>query len=101
MNNKFKRKNTNYWQKVDNSQPRSKKLDMRRTDEFQFLLSKAVESLPESVRGAIKGGIYSLASRRGSKEAKEYVIQKHTEGIIDANLEKKLIDLIFDYSKYS
>ncbi len=101
MNNRFKRKNTNYYQKIDNSQPRSKKLDMRKTEEFQYLLSRAVETLPDSLRGAIKGSVYAIASRKGTKEAKDYIVQKREEGIIDINLEKKLIDLVFDYSKYS
>ena len=102
MNNKYVRRNANYLHRNNNNtQQRSKKLDMRRTDEFQYLLSRAVESLPDSIRGAVKGSIYSIASKRGSKEAKDYIQQKRQEGVIDSTLEKKLVDLLFDYSKYS
>jgi hypothetical protein len=79
---------------------RSKKLDMRKMDEFNFMLSKAVESLPDSIRGQIKGSIYSMASRKGAKEAKDYIVKKFQEGVLDQNLEKKLLDLLYDYSKY-
>ncbi|MCL4342764.1 MAG: hypothetical protein M1267_02780 [Candidatus Thermoplasmatota archaeon] len=102
MNRKYSRRNANYLHRGNNNtQQRSRKLDMRRTDEFQYLLSMAVENLPDSLRGAIKGSIYSIASRKGSKEAKDYITQKREEGIIDVALEKRLLDLVFDYSKYS
>lgn len=79
---------------------RIKKLDMGRNDEFQYLLSQKVNVLPESVRGAVKGSIYSIASKRGVKEAKEYIQKKNQEGIISSDLGKDLIDLVFHYSKY-
>ena len=77
-----------------------KKLDMRKEEEFRFLLSKAIEPLPDSLRGAIKWSVYSIASRKGVKEAKEYIMTKKKEGAIDSQMERKLIDLVFDYSKY-
>ncbi len=79
---------------------REKKLDMRRSDEFGYLLGKTVESLPDSVRGAIRGTVYSLASKKGIKEAKEFIGKKYDEGVIDFDTQKKLINLIYDYSKY-
>lgn len=81
-------------------QKRVKKLDMRKTDEFQYLLSEAVSQLPESVRGAIKGSIYSIASKKGAKEAKDFIQKKNQEGLIDSQMEKELIDLVFSYSRY-
>lgn len=81
-------------------QKRSKKLDMRKTDEFNFLLGKIVDPLPESVKGAIKGSVYSIASKQGTKEVKDYISKKHSEGIIDNDTEKKLMDLVADYTKY-
>ncbi|MCL4329065.1 MAG: hypothetical protein M1151_03645 [Candidatus Thermoplasmatota archaeon] len=91
-----------YERPVDTNQQRLriKRLDMRRSDEFNYLLSREVQALPENVRGAIKGSIYAIASRKGSKEAKDYVLKKHEEGIIGEKLQHRLIDLIFDYSKY-
>ncbi|KAA8922762.1 MAG: hypothetical protein F6Q11_03100 [Thermoplasma sp.] len=79
---------------------REKKLDMRRSEEFGYMLGKAVEGLPDSVRGAIRGSIYSLASKKGIKEAKEFIGKKYQEGVIDYDTQKKLINLIYDYSKY-
>ncbi len=79
---------------------RTKKLDMRRNDEFQYLLSQTVNTLPESVRGAIKGSIYSIASKRGVKEAKEFIQKKNQEGIISSDMGRELIELVFHYSKY-
>ncbi len=47
------------------------------------------------------GGIYSIASKKGgANEAKEFIVRKRQEGVIDSEMGKKLIDLIFDYSKY-
>ena len=79
---------------------RVKKLDMRKTEEFNFMLGKIVEDLPDSIRGAIRGSIYSIASKTGSKEAKDFIIKKHEEGVIGDKMEQKLIDLVFDYSKF-
>ncbi|MCL5438053.1 MAG: hypothetical protein M1148_02515 [Candidatus Thermoplasmatota archaeon] len=73
---------------------------MRKSEEFSYQLSKEVESLPESIRGAVKGSIYAIASRKGSREAKEYVQKKCEEGVIGERMQGRLIDLIFDYSKY-
>lgn len=79
---------------------RTKKLDMRKTEEFNFMLGKIVEDLPDSIRGAIRGSIYSIASKKGSKEAKDFIAKKHQEGIIGDRMEQKLIDLVYDYSKF-
>ncbi|MGC8515250.1 MAG: hypothetical protein ACP5OC_03835 [Thermoplasmata archaeon] len=92
--------NSNSGNQYDQVSERIKKLDMRKEEEFRFLLSKIIETLPDSVRGAIKGSVYSIAAKRGTKEAKEFIIKKKDEGVIDAKTEKKLIDLVFDYSKY-
>ncbi|GGM72332.1 hypothetical protein GCM10007108_08150 [Thermogymnomonas acidicola] len=97
-------RNGNYrgqgWSDRGPQQRRVKKLDMSRSEEFSYLLGRIVEPLPESVRGAIMGGIYSIASKKGANEAKEFIVRKRQEGVIDSEMGKKLIDLIFDYSKY-
>ncbi len=72
---------------------------MRKTEEFNFMLNKIVEELPDSVRGAIKGGLYSIASKQGTKEAREYISKIYEDGIIDDNTQKRLYNLIGDYSK--
>ncbi|EQD48815.1 hypothetical protein B1B_11905 [mine drainage metagenome] len=92
--------NSNSGNQYDQTTERIKKLDMRKEEEFRFLLSKIIETLPDSVRGAIKGSVYSIASKKSTKEAKDYIMKKKEEGVIDSKTEKKLIDLVFDYSKY-
>lgn len=79
---------------------KSKKLDMRKSEEFNYMLGRAVDELPESVKGAIRGSIYAIASKKGAKEAKDFIGKKHDEGLIDGMTQKKLVDLVFDYSKY-
>ncbi|MEM0155578.1 MAG: hypothetical protein QW597_03120 [Thermoplasmataceae archaeon] len=100
--NSVKNRNRNgsadYYEK--NRPKRVKRLDMRKTDEFNFMLGKIVEELPDSIRGAIRGSIYSIASKKGTKEAKDFISKKHQEGIIGDKMEQKLIDLVFDYSKF-
>ncbi len=76
-----------------------RKLNMRRSEEFNYLLGKLVEPLSDSVKGSIMGSIYAIASKKGIKEAKEFIDKKHEEGVIDADLQKKLLDLISSYGK--
>lgn len=103
---RFKRNNGNrrnrgyYYQQPPVETKRIKKLDMGRNDEFQYLLSQIVNTLPESVRGAVKGSIYAIASKKGAKEAKEYIQKKNQEGVITTGMGRDLIDLVFQYSKY-
>ena len=78
---------------------RSRRLDMRKTEEFNFMLNKIVEELPDSVRGAIKGSLYSIASKQGTKEARDFITKKFDEGFIDDSTQRKLYDLLADYSK--
>ncbi len=79
---------------------RVKKLDMRKSEEFNYMLSKAVESLPDSIRGSIAGGIYSIASRQGITEARDFVIKKKDESVIDEATQKQIWNLLNDYSTY-
>jgi hypothetical protein len=79
---------------------RIKKLDMRKSEEFNFMLSKAVESLPYSIRGSITGGIYAIASRQGISEARDFVIKKKEEGVLDEGTQKQIWNLLNDYSTY-
>ncbi|MHB8395755.1 MAG: hypothetical protein ACYDBK_00910 [Thermoplasmataceae archaeon] len=66
-----------YQRPVDNRQngTRSKRLDMRKSEEFSFQLSREVDELPESVRGAIKGSIYAIASRKGSRKRRNMFLR--------------------------
>lgn len=100
QNNRNRRNRNYYYQQPQPEVKRIKKLDMGRNGEFQYLLSQMVNSLPESVRGAVKGSIYAIASRKGAKEAKEYIQKKNQEGVISSGMGRDLIELVFQYSKY-
>lgn len=73
---------------------------MRRDYEFKYLLGQIVTELPENMRGTIKGTVYSKASKIGIKEAKDYILMKKDEGFLDEEIVKKIIDLLYRYSKY-
>ncbi len=79
---------------------RAKRLDMRKSEEFNYMLGQALDDLPESTKGAIRGGVYSIISKKTTKDAKDYISEKYREGMIDSETQKKLLDLIVDYSKY-
>lgn len=84
----------------DTGPKKSRRLDMRKTEEFNFMLGKIVEELPDSVRGAVKGSLYSIASKKGTREARDYIMKIRTDGIIDEDMQKRLLDLLADYSKF-
>ncbi len=108
-NSKFKKRNGNKNNRRNNSRNNGnyrntqrvdiKKLDMRKNDEFNHMLGNIVNDLPDGVRGAIKGSIYSIISKQGTKEAKEFIAKKKYDGVISGQMEKDLINLIYDYSK--
>ncbi|MBD6955592.1 MAG: hypothetical protein ACP5G5_02920 [Thermoplasmata archaeon] len=77
-----------------------RKLDMSRNTEFRYLLKELLSQLPENMRGAVFGAIYSKASKKDIREARDYILKMKNEGIIDDELARRLIDLIFNYSKY-
>ncbi|MEM0157132.1 MAG: hypothetical protein QXN26_03580 [Thermoplasmataceae archaeon] len=84
----------------DSGPKKSRRLDMRKTEEFNFMLGKIVEELPDSVRGAVKGSLYSIASKKGTREARDYIMKIRTDGTIDEDMQKRLLDLLADYSKF-
>ncbi|EQB71710.1 MAG: hypothetical protein AMDU1_APLC00020G0076 [Thermoplasmatales archaeon A-plasma] len=84
----------------DTGPKKSRRLDMRKTEEFNFMLGKIVEELPDSVRGAVKGSLYSIASKKGTREARDYIVKIRTDGLIDDDMQKRLLDLLADYSKF-
>ncbi len=86
--------------KANSYSKRIKKLDMRKTEEFTFMLSKAVEKLPDSIRGSIAGGIYAIASRQGISEARDFIMKKKEEGVLDEGTQKQIWNLLNDYSTY-
>jgi hypothetical protein len=97
-----KRKNFRkpYENKVQPQPKKIKKLDMRKSEEFNFMLSKIILDLPDSIRGSIAGGIYAAASRQGISEARNFVLKKQEEGIITERVQKQIVYLLNDYSTY-
>ncbi len=75
-----------------------KKLNMRKDYEFRYQLGQLLKDLPEGVQGALKGTIYSKAANIGIRDARDYILRKRDEGVIDDKLARKLIDLLYKYS---
>ncbi len=73
---------------------------MRKDYEFRYLLGQALKDLPEGVQGSLKGTIYAKASNMGIKEARDFILKKKEEGLIDGATAKRLIDLLYKYSVY-
>ncbi len=73
---------------------------MRKDYEFRYLLGQILKDLPEGVQGSMKGTIYAKASNIGIKEARDFILKKKEEGVIDELTAKKLIDLLYKYSVY-
>jgi uncharacterized protein with PIN domain len=82
------------------NQKKLRKLNMRKNEEFRFLLEKSLKDLPESLRGSVFGAVYAKASKNGILEARDYILLKKKEGIIDENTSRKLIDLLYSYSTF-
>ena len=89
-----------YDEKPQHQPKKVKKLDMRKSEEFNYILSKIITDLPDSIRGSLAGGIYATASRQGIVEAKNFVSKKQEEGIITEKVQKQIIFLLNDYSTY-
>jgi hypothetical protein len=77
-----------------------RKLNMRKNEEFRFLLGKYLKDLPESLRGSVIGSVYAKAAKNGVLDARDYILVKKKEGIIDEPTSKRLIDLVYDYSTF-
>jgi len=85
---------------IGKNQKKLRKLNMRKNEEFRFLLEKSLKDLPESLRGSVFGAVYAKASKNGILEARDYILLKKREGIIDENTSRKLIDLLYSYSTF-
>jgi uncharacterized protein with PIN domain len=85
---------------IGKNQKKLRKLNMRKNEEFRFLLEKSLKDLPESLRGSVFGAVYAKASKNGILEARDYILLKKKEGIIDENTSRKLIDLLYSYSTF-
>ncbi len=79
---------------------RKRMLHMGKQDEFSFQLGELLKDVPEEIRGQLKGRIYTIASKQGIREAKEYVYSKAEEGVISRHLAKRIVDLLYSYSRY-
>ncbi|EDY35814.1 hypothetical protein ABOONEI_1013 [Aciduliprofundum boonei T469] len=64
------------------------------------MLGQLLKELPEGIQGSLKGTIYAKASNYGIREARDYILKKRDEGVINESLAKRLIDLLYKYSVY-
>ncbi len=106
VNSKYSNRSRRFGNRVnknyrDNNKVKTiKKLDMKREEEFNYMLGSILKDLPDSVRGSVRGSIYSLMAKIGVKDAKDYIVKKKEDGTIDDRTEKDLLDLISHYTKY-
>ena len=75
-------------------------MDLRRTIEFKYALSKVLDGLPESVTGTLKGSIYAKADREDMDTALEFINSKVEDNTIDKETAKELTKLVKRYSTY-
>jgi hypothetical protein len=85
---------------IRNTQKKLRKLNMRKNEEFRYLLNKSLQDLPESLKGSVFGAVYAKASKNGIIDARDYIILKKNEGVIDEMVSRKLIDLLYSYSTF-
>ena len=75
-------------------------LDMGRVKYFLFDLNDILEKIPDdSVRGTLKGNIYSKASKNSIWDAREYIERMASEGVIPSDIKEKLILLLRRYTR--
>ncbi|MFQ6087934.1 MAG: hypothetical protein ACE5K0_03415 [Candidatus Methanofastidiosia archaeon] len=79
---------------------RIRKLNMRRLDDFKWELSVILREVAEENVGAIRGAIYTKASKIGVKEAKQFIREKEEEGLITSETARKLTGLLTKYSVF-
>lgn len=93
-------KRDNRYENQEERKKKVKKLDMKKSEEFNFMLNKALANISENLRGSIAGSIYSMSSRHGINMAKEFVIKKKEEGLLNEENVKKIMNLLNEYSIY-
>ncbi|MHC1604699.1 MAG: hypothetical protein ACXQTP_01825 [Candidatus Methanofastidiosia archaeon] len=91
-----KRKNINQHKKTK----RKPCLNMRRIDDFKYALTQILQEIEDKNYAQVKGSIYAKASKQDIREAKRYIGDKETEGVIPSETAKKLNRLLSKYSTY-
>ena len=80
--------------------PKKRRLNLRRTIEFKFEMSKILEDLPETITGTLKGSIYAKADKMDQNVAIEFIELKVEEKVIDAETGENLARLVRKYCTY-
>jgi hypothetical protein len=79
---------------------RVRKLNMRRIDDFKWSLSQILDDVDDQNASAVKGAVYTKASKIGVREAKDYIWEKQREGVIERDVALRLTRLLSKYSVY-
>ncbi|MCA1814472.1 MAG: hypothetical protein LC624_11065 [Halobacteriales archaeon] len=90
------------WARRENAQPRRKMLDVRREQHFRFDMRQALDEgkVPEEQRNSIYATVFSKGSRISLDEAKDFVQQKATEGVLPPQVRDRIMMLVDRYSTW-
>ena len=80
--------------------PKKRRLNLRRTIEFKFELSKVLEGLPDTITGTLKGSIYAKADREDQNAALDFIASKVEDKTIDKETAEELSRLVRKYCTY-
>lgn len=73
---------------------RKLKLDLRKVNEFKWELNMILRDVPEEYVGTLRGTIIAKATKIGIREAKDYVVFKMEEGVIDEVVMRRILRLL-------
>ena len=79
---------------------REKRLDRSRHMEYKYEMRGLLKELDvaEEHRSALLGSIWAKGERQTSDEAKQYIWDKQSEGILDEDQVTKLLEIVEDYT---
>ncbi|MEW5936371.1 MAG: hypothetical protein AB1665_00940 [Candidatus Thermoplasmatota archaeon] len=80
--------------------PKKRRLNLRRLNEFKWLLNEILSVLPENVRGTLRGSIIAKADKIDVQAAIEFIQQKEAEGLIERDIAERLCSHVMRYTTY-
>ena len=75
-------------------------MDLRRTIEFKYALSKVLDGLPDTITGTLKGSIYAKADREDMDSALDFINAKVEDKIISEETGAELAKLLKKFCVY-
>lgn len=83
-------------------QPKRYMLDMGRADTFKYQAKETIRSaeIHDDYVNPLTTTMFSKATREGTEAAKEYIEDKHEEGVVSESLRDDLVRLLDRYSRW-